>query len=236
MTQPLPAAPDDRRQIRQPQQERSRLRVGRILDAAESLLVARGYDALTIRQIALDAGVATGTIYQFFPDKSAIVDVLAERYLAMFAGAMHALEQQDPVGSPEELVEVLVGTFVELHRRHPGYRALRLGRHLSPALLDADARTDDELAAGIWRLLLAHGFAAPDDRDLQVGCRVAVTLADALLQAAFHADPQGDPELLCHTEVVQKSYLAELLRRRDQPRSARGRPATAAMPSTDRGL
>lgn len=225
MTAPLNAAADDRRQTRQPQQERSRLRVGRILDAAESLLVARGYDALTIRQIALDAGVATGTIYQFFPDKSAIVDVLAERYLAMFAGAMEALEEKDPVGSPDELVEVLVGTFVELYRRHPGYRALWLGRHLSPAVLDADARNNEELAAGIWRLLLGHGFAGPDDRDLEVGCRVAVTAADALLQAAFRADPDGDAELISHTVVVLTCYLAELMRRRGSGRQERQRRA-----------
>lgn len=216
MSQPVRAASDDRRQARQPQQERSRLRVGRILDAAESLLVARGYDALTIRQIAMDAGVATGTIYQFFPDKSAIVDVLAERYLSMFAGAMTALEDEDPVGSPDDLVELLVGTFVDLYRRHPGYRALWLGRHLSPALLVADARNNDELAAGVWRQLLAHGFAAPGDRDLELGCRVAVTTTDALLQMAFRADPEGDPELIAHSLVVQKCYLAELLRRRGE--------------------
>lgn len=214
MSQPLGAAADDRRQARQPQQERSRLRVGRILDAAESLLVTSGYDALTIRQIALDAGVPTGTIYQFFPDKSAIIDVLAERYLAMFAGAMTALEAHEPVGTPDELVEVLLGTFVDLYRRHPGYRALWLGRHLSPALLEADARNNDELAAGVWRLLLGHGFAGPGDRELEVGCGVAVTIADALLQAAFRADPDGDPDLIAHTVMVLTCYLAELLRRR----------------------
>lgn len=216
MSQPLRAAAEDRRKARQPQQERSRLRVGRILDAADSLLVARGYDALTIRQIAMDAGVATGTIYQFFPDKAAIVDVLAERYLAMFAGAMTALEDEDPVGSPDELIELLVGTFVDLYRRHPGYRALWLGRHLSPDLLEADARNNEELAAGVWRLLLGHGFAAAGDRDLEVGCRVAVTTADALLQMAFRADPEGDPDLISHTVLVQQCYLAELLRRRDE--------------------
>ncbi|MCW2599687.1 MAG: hypothetical protein JWM02_1516 [Frankiales bacterium] len=209
-----PAAADPRVR-RQPQQARSRLRVGRILDAAEDLLVSQGYDALTIRQLAASAGVPTGTIYQFFPDKQAIVDVLAERYLTLFSDTMAALEVREPFGSPEELVEVLVDTFADLYRRHPGYRALWLGRHLSPELLRADEQNNDDLAEGLWRLLLAHGFAGEGDRDLQIGCRVAVLIADALLRAAFRASPDGDPDVIAHAKLVENSYVANLLHRQN---------------------
>jgi AcrR family transcriptional regulator len=203
--------PAVRRVARPPQQARSRLRVSRILDAAEGLLITAGYDALTIRQIAQDADVPTGTIYQFFPDKQAIVDVLAERYMAMFASTMASLEHWDPVRSPDELVDMLVDTFADLYRSYPGYRALWLGRHLSPEMVRADEQNNVELAEGVWRLLITHGFAGSDDRDLWLGCRVAVLVADALLQAAFRASPAGDPELIAHVKLVEKSYFANLM-------------------------
>src|SRR5690349_3763798 len=76
---------------REPQQERSRARVQKIIDAADHILATEGFDALTIRHLADVADVPVGTIYQFFKDKNGVVDVIARRYLDRFAEVMTEL-------------------------------------------------------------------------------------------------------------------------------------------------
>src|SRR5689334_16420934 len=66
-------------QRRVPRQERSRRRVEGLLDAAERIVVERGVDALTTRDIAEAAGVPVASLYQYFSDKEDVLLALAER-------------------------------------------------------------------------------------------------------------------------------------------------------------
>lgn len=50
-----------------------------ILDAAATVFATRGYHAATIKQIALVAGIADGTIYIYFPNKTALLLGLLDR-------------------------------------------------------------------------------------------------------------------------------------------------------------
>ena len=92
--------------LREPRQARSRARVAQILASADSILSVEGFEALTVRRIAQEAGVPVGSIYQFFPDKAAVVDALAHGYIGEFdaaiavlvAGAEAAGNAQDPAG------------------------------------------------------------------------------------------------------------------------------------------
>ena len=50
-----------------------------MLDACAELLDEVGYDALSTTRIAERAGVAIGSVYQFFPDKRAIIQAVTRR-------------------------------------------------------------------------------------------------------------------------------------------------------------
>jgi AcrR family transcriptional regulator len=63
-----------------PQQARSKAMVERIIRAAREVLVEDGYDALSTNRVAAAAGVSPGSLYQYFPDKTAILDVVVDRY------------------------------------------------------------------------------------------------------------------------------------------------------------
>ena len=67
------------RRTPRPAQARSRRRVEAILDAAERLVVERGVEALTTRDIAEAAGVPVASLYQYFADKEDVLLALAER-------------------------------------------------------------------------------------------------------------------------------------------------------------
>jgi AcrR family transcriptional regulator len=207
------AAAEIPRLRRVPRQARSRERLQRMLDAADALLASDGAEALTTTRVAEAAGVSVGSLYQYLPDKGALVEALAGRYLAEFEGLMDRMVEEaranpaawsDPVGR-------LVDTFAQRYRQRPGYRALWFGRHLTEELRSADRDNKLALAAAVTRLLVALGLADEDDPRLEVTARTAVLVADALLQEAFRADPDGDGELIGEAKRILRLYMDEVV-------------------------
>jgi AcrR family transcriptional regulator len=79
---------------KQPRQARARVTRDAILVGAERLLGREGPEALTTNRIADEAGVSVGSVYQYFPNKQAIiaalVDVYVSRFFEFFAAALEA--------------------------------------------------------------------------------------------------------------------------------------------------
>lgn len=67
---------------RQPAQQRSRDRLDRILEVAQQLIAEKGSEHVKMSEIAELAEISIGSLYQYFPDKRAIVRTLAEAYAA----------------------------------------------------------------------------------------------------------------------------------------------------------
>jgi AcrR family transcriptional regulator len=72
-----PAGPVARRQ---PAQARSRERMDLILSIASTLIAEHGSGPLKMSQIAELAGISIGSLYQYFPDKRAVIRTLAEQF------------------------------------------------------------------------------------------------------------------------------------------------------------
>lgn len=70
----------DIRLRRPPKQQRSRGRVEEILAAARRLIGEKGIDAVKMREIAALAGGPISSVYQYFPNKSAILATLFEQW------------------------------------------------------------------------------------------------------------------------------------------------------------
>src|ERR1700748_846009 len=63
-----------------PQQERGERRVAQLLAAAEDVIARNGYAAATMTEISECAGASIGAVYQYFPNKEAIVRSLRSQY------------------------------------------------------------------------------------------------------------------------------------------------------------
>ena len=63
-----------------PTQQRSRERFERILESAAEIMAEKGSEAFRMSDIVERTGVPFGSLYQYFPDKTAIIGTLAERY------------------------------------------------------------------------------------------------------------------------------------------------------------
>ncbi|TCW84130.1 TetR family transcriptional regulator [Burkholderia sp. SRS-46] len=68
---------------RVPTQQRSRERFERILACAAEVMIENGSDAFRMSDIVERTDIPFGSLYQYFPDKSAVIGTLAERYNAL---------------------------------------------------------------------------------------------------------------------------------------------------------
>jgi AcrR family transcriptional regulator len=197
---------------RVPQQQRSRDLVTSVVDAAERLLAEDDPahpGALTTTRIARAAGIAVGSLYQYFPDTAAVLAAVADRHLTAFEALMDQAARAAREERWDDPVGVLVDLFAARWREEPGYRALWLGVGLAPELLEADRANKRALARGVRRVLVAQGLAH-DGPHLVTVSEAAVIAADALLQEAFRRDPAGDPTLLDELKTILRGHLATL--------------------------
>jgi AcrR family transcriptional regulator len=75
---------------REPRQARALHKVGLMLEAAMRLIDRDGVERLTTNAVAEMAGVSIGTLYQYFEDKQALLDTLAEREVAALGERLRA--------------------------------------------------------------------------------------------------------------------------------------------------
>ncbi len=199
---------------RVPQQARSKERVARVLAAADRILATEGVEALRMVRLASAAGVSVGSLYQYLPDRDAVLEALAGEYLERIEGTMAELIDAAGQQHWDDPIDGLVEVFAEVYRREPGFRALWFGRHMSEAIRVADREHKHKMADGLRRIILAQHILP--DREWLPQVSVAVQLmADALMQEAFRLDSNGDPDILRELKSGLRGYLAELKRRTD---------------------
>ncbi len=190
---------------RVPVQGRSVARVNRMLDACAELVDEVGYDGLTTTLLAERAGVAIGSVYQFFPDKRAIVQALTLRNLEAYLERLGARLRQETTTNWWGAVDAAIDEYIEMHRNTPGFRTLHFGDVVDVHLLD-DVRDNNAVIAHRIAELLCERYELVGDR-LEFSLGIAVEAADALIKMAFRRDPDGDRAVLAEAKALIKEYL-----------------------------
>lgn len=126
---------------RKPIQGRSKEKVEGILDAAKQLIGERGNDAVSMREIAAFAGVAPSSIYQYFPDKNALLEQLMAGYYAR----IHALivTGTEMVKTVADLTDALnrgIDQFYQLFKTEPVLATIWAGVQANTVLREMDER------------------------------------------------------------------------------------------------
>jgi AcrR family transcriptional regulator len=151
---------------RSPRQERSRETVEAILEAAAQVFERHGYAAGTTNRIAERAGVSIGSLYQYFPNKDAIVVELMHRHLdELEQVAWPALRQlaADPPPLRVGLTAIVRGA-VALHEHSPGLHRVLFEELPPPPGTRARLRNIFDQASGLIGeyLRACPGVNAPD--------------------------------------------------------------------------
>lgn len=190
---------------RQPVQARSTARVQRMLEAAAQLINEVGYEELTTSLIAERAKVSIGSLYQFFPDKRAIVQELYRRHMTEFLARVDELFRSGELTHWWDAVGGVVDIWVEMARETPAI--LRVGDAIDRHLLDPESE-NDEILANRLLALLGERFGVPTEETLRIALLIAIATGDELVKLAFRRDPNGDEAVLTQAKVMIHGYLA----------------------------
>ena len=94
-----------------PKQERSRERIDEILKVAMDLIGQKGIDAVTMKEIASLSGGPIASVYQYFPNKTAIIATLYERYISqlrsILAGALPQINEAGGIADAKGVAAAL---------------------------------------------------------------------------------------------------------------------------------
>ncbi|RUV70541.1 TetR/AcrR family transcriptional regulator, partial [Mesorhizobium sp. M1A.F.Ca.IN.020.30.1.1] len=173
---------------RAPTQQRSRERVERMLAAAAALIAEQGSDAMRMGEVAERAGVSIGSLYQFFPDKRAIVWALAERYTAESQACISAAlkDVSDAEGLKQafsELVDLYYGMFLA----EPVMRDIWSGTQADKALRElelADSRANARFLVAVLKRLRPGA----DTVAMETAALLVWQMGEAVMRLAISVD------------------------------------------------
>ena len=192
-----------------PRQSRSMVTVNAILDATARILVEQGYAAASTNAVAERAGVSVGSLYQYFPNKDALIAALhtrhAERMMLVIEAALANAMHGSLAGALSELIE----GAVEAHRVETGlHQVLELqlsGLDVGSSLHDS---FDEVLKDRVVAVLERHRdeVTVPD---LKLAAFMLMHSAHALIHTVVLQRPKGVSLKAATQEIVRmmQSYL-----------------------------
>ncbi|MDP9842963.1 TetR/AcrR family transcriptional regulator [Streptosporangium lutulentum] len=195
-----------------PRQQRSRETVEAILQAAAQLFQRYGYADTTTNKIAERAGVSIGSLYQYFPNKDALLVALAEHHLSQAAEqvALVFTRAADDHPTLHQLLTDLVRCVAALHTDRPGLH--RLLFDLAPRTPDLVARfrhAEQQIAHALARELHRLDAGAPDPETTAL---LAVQGIEAHIHGAL-LDPPAESGATDRIQAVIHLWHRALARR-----------------------
>jgi AcrR family transcriptional regulator len=102
---------------KRPVQARSTASVDAILEATIQVLLSVGKERLTTTKVALRAGVSVGTLYQYFPNKSALLQGALIRHLDEVTEAIERVCREQRGKTLKEMAAALISAFLATKMR-----------------------------------------------------------------------------------------------------------------------
>lgn len=191
---------------RQPVQRRSAKRVDQMLEASAVLIDELGYDGVTTTLIAERAGVAVGSLYQFFPDKRAVVQAMTQRNLEHFLTTIQERLAAAELEHWWDAAEVAFDVYVQMYRETPGFRRIRFGDAIDLRLIDSE-RENNTVIADEFAALISARFDIGIER-IRMPVMVAIEIADGILDLAFHRKLFSEDVVIAEARKVVRGYLS----------------------------
>ena len=194
---------------KQPRQARSNALVAAVLDAAVQVLAAEGARRFTMARVAERAGVSVGSLYQYFPNKAAILFRLqSDEWRETSQLLCSILEKRE--SPPLERLRVLVHAFI---RSECEEARVRLALN-DAAPLYRDAPEAAEVRAASARIFEAFLEETLPDKAMadrtRAGDLIRTTLSE--VGSRFSATPREPAEIDAYSDALADMLCAYLER------------------------
>ena len=172
-----------------PRQERSQNMVETILDATARVLAARGYAGTNTNLIAERAGVSVGSVYQYFPNKDALIVALHDRHAAQMRDVIDCVLAGSARAGLRDRIAAMGRALLAAHLVQPDLHKV-LERELSFFDALAENSPPDQGVFGVVRALLEErqNEISVVNRDLAAWVVVQIMLS--LVHAAVIEPPR----------------------------------------------
>ena len=181
----------------EPTQKRSREKVERLLDAALDLAVEKGSLDIKVTEVAKRAGVAIGTLYQFFPTRTALIAKLFAREMrpidevvgAALLGTASFNDLRDRI---EEALKETLG----LVTTKPGLAVIWSSASLDPAIEAADFANTRQNAKILADLMQSFLPDRANTKQIAVTALIICHLWGRVIRLCLLAGPDEKEDLL----------------------------------------
>jgi AcrR family transcriptional regulator len=189
-----------------PQQERGERRVAELLEAAAFELAEVGYYAATMKAIAKRAGASIGAVYQYFPNKEAVVSALRTRYVKEMEEQWIKLEEATAGLPVRERTQSFIEVMIRFMEDHPAYVAILD----TPADSKRDKKIRDRLRERLSNVFRTRRPAVSQEQAYRVAC-VSLQMIKSMNALYAEAKPVERLEIVKEYKLALTAYLEKRL-------------------------
>ncbi|MGH6937465.1 TetR/AcrR family transcriptional regulator [Hypericibacter sp.] len=177
----------------------------RILAAATELIAAQGSDAMRMGELAEKAGISIGSLYQYFPDKGAIIRRLAERYNTQGRACIEAgLADVRDIASFRTAFGGLIDTYYAIFLAEPVMRDIWSGTQADKGLRDIEL-ADSRANGAVLAATLARLDPGADREQLDSKAFLVMQLGEATMRLAISVErAEGDRLVASYKRMVMR--------------------------------
>jgi AcrR family transcriptional regulator len=189
-----------------PQQERGERRVVQLLQAAASVFAEVGYDAATMTAIAERAGASIGAVYQYFPNKEAVVHALRNQLGNEMREHWTNLEEFPEGMSAKQIAHRFVDLMAGFMEEHPAYFAVLD----APVKFRRDQEARNRLRVHLANLFRGRKAALSQERAYRMA-NVSLQIIKGMNTLYAEANPKEREELVKEYKLALTAYLESRL-------------------------
>lgn len=184
---------------RVPKQARSQQRVDHVLDTAAALFAEAGYESATTNAIAARAGISIGSLYQFFPNKEAILEALVERYVTDLRTVLdNALSSEANAGRTfSDMIEGMIQQMAAFEASHQAFGVIFVSPEGSIKDSAATTQMHEEIVARV-EAFIAERFPMLEAERARIAAAVGVAMFKGMMPL------MGSPDMLAPAVVFSE--------------------------------
>ncbi len=183
-------------EIREPVQKRSIEKKEKIIESGFELICEKGYYNTNTAEIAKNAGVSTGIIYQYFKDKHDIfIEALKKFADNIFYPMLDIPLKNFDKNNLNEIVRKMIDNFIQNHKlSQSAHEEIMAMAHSDKDVAFYFHKREIEMTEKIYDLLVENGF---DSKNLMEKSHIAIGLIDNLChEIVYHKHNELDYDVM----------------------------------------
>lgn len=177
-------------EVREPIQKRSIEKKEKIIESGFELICEKGYYNTNTAEIAKNAGVSTGIVYQYFKDKHDILIESLKKYADnIFYPMINIPIKEFNKNNLDEIIKKMINSFIQNHKlSQSAHEEIMAMVHSDREVAFYFHKREMEMTNNIYKLLINNGF---EDNNLMEKSHIAIGLIDNLCHEIVYHKHNG---------------------------------------------